>query len=51
MKILAFFTSSGSPATGLSPTIRIRDLFDDSLVVTDAVMSESGDGNYKYDFT
>lgn len=50
MKILAFFTSSGVPQTGLSATIRIRDLSDDSLVVTDDAMSESGDGNYKYEF-
>jgi hypothetical protein len=50
MKILAFFTSSGTPATGLSPTIRIYDLSDDSLVVNDDSMSEVGDGHYKYDF-
>lgn len=51
MYIIAFFTSNGSPATGLSPTIRIRDVSDSSLVVTDAAMSEVGDGWYKYDFT
>lgn len=51
MNILAFFTNNGVPATGLSPTIRIRDVFDNSLLVTDANMSEVGDGNYKYDFT
>jgi hypothetical protein len=50
MKILAFFTSSGTPVLGLTPTIRIRDLFDNSLVITDANMSEVGDGNYQYDF-
>jgi len=51
MKILAFFTNSGVPATGLSPTIRIRELAGDTLVVTDAAMSEVGDGHYKYNFT
>jgi len=51
MRILAFFTSSGTPVTGLSPTIRIRNLSDNSLVITDAVMSEVGDGNYQYNFT
>ena len=50
MKILAFFTNNNVPETGLNPTIRIRDLSDDSLVITDASMSESGDGHYKYDF-
>ena len=51
MKILAFFTSSGTPVTGLTPTIRIRDLSDNSLVITDASMSEVGDGHYQYNFT
>lgn len=50
-KILTFFTDSGTPQTGLSPIIRIRDLSDNSLVVTDASMTEVGDGYYSYDFT
>lgn len=37
-------------ATGLTPTVRIRDLSDNSLAVTDAAMAEVGDGGYKYDF-
>lgn len=37
--------------TGLEPTIRIRDLSDNSLVVEDEVMSEVGDGFYKYVFS
>ena len=45
------FVSTGTPATGLSPTIRIRDVSDNSLVITDAAMVEVGDGFYKYDFT
>jgi hypothetical protein len=50
MKITAFFTDSGVPEIGLSPTIRIRDLFDNSLVVIDEPMTEVGDGHYQYDF-
>lgn len=50
-KISTFFTDGGAPKTGLSPTIRIRNLSTGSLVVTDAAMTESGDGFYYYDFT
>ena len=51
MYITAFFTDNGVPKTSLTPTIRIRDLSDNSLVVTDASMSEVGDGYYKYNFS
>jgi hypothetical protein len=51
MYILTYFTENGSPKTGLSATIRIRDLSDNSLVITDVSMSEVGDGFYKYDFS
>ena len=50
-QIVAFFANLGVPATGLSPTIRIRELAGDTLVVTDAAMVEIGDGLYRYDFT
>lgn len=50
-KITTFFTDSGSPKTGLSATIRIRNLATGSLVITDAAMTEVGDGFYSYDFT
>lgn len=50
MWVLAFFTSSGEPKTGLSPTIRIRNVETDALEVTDGNMSEHGDGWYKYFF-
>lgn len=49
-EIIAPFTNSGSPALGLSPTIRIRDVSDGSLVITDEAMTETGDGNYSYTF-
>ncbi len=50
MNITAYFASSGTPAAGLSPIINIRDLSDNSLVITGATMSEVGDGFYKYTF-
>lgn len=48
--IVVFFTNNGVPATGLSPTIRIRRLSDNDLVVDDEAMIEVGDGFYKYTF-
>ena len=51
MYITAFFTNNGIPATGLSPTIRIREVVLGNLVVTDASMTEVGDGWYQYNFT
>ncbi len=51
MNILSYFTNSGVPETGLSPTIRIRNVSTGALVVTDDSMTEVGDGFYNYDFT
>lgn len=53
MIINSFFTDAGAPKTGLTPTIRIWEVSAgaQSLVVTDASMTEVGDGFYKYDFT
>ncbi|MCP4897293.1 MAG: hypothetical protein GY906_10015, partial [bacterium] len=48
--IVAGFTTQGEPALGLSPTIRIRRTDTQALVVTDAAMTEQGDGMYSYDF-
>ena len=50
-QIIASFTKAGIPAVGLSPTVRIRELSGNTLVVTDAAMVEVGDGFYSYDFT
>lgn len=50
MNIVSYFTNKGAPETGLSPTIRIRDLSDNSLIVADEAMTEVGDGEYKYEF-
>ncbi len=49
-QIVAFFTSAGVPAVGLSPTVRIRELSGNTLVVADEAMVEVGDGFYSYDF-
>ena len=50
MNIVTFFTSAGNPATGLTPTIKIRKVSDNSLVIDGGSMSEIGDGFYKYSF-
>ncbi|MCP4651575.1 MAG: hypothetical protein GY853_16045 [PVC group bacterium] len=50
MEIIASFVDNGTPATGLTPTIRIRQM-DGTLLITDAVMTEIGDGSYYYDYT
>lgn len=50
MWVMAFFTENGEPATGISPVIRIRDVEDGTLVVSDAPMTEKGDGFYGYYF-
>lgn len=49
--VLSFFLKNGLPATGLSPTIRIREIGSTNLVVTDDAMVEIGDGFYSYDFS
>jgi hypothetical protein len=55
--ITSFFTQSGNPATGLTPTIRIWNVEDTSntLIVPssgpDPIMSEVGDGFYNFVFT
>jgi hypothetical protein len=43
-------TAAGVPATGLAaaPTLRARRLDTDALEVTDAAMTEVGDGVYKF---
>jgi len=53
MEITAFFTNNNVPlvAPGTLPTIRIRRIDTQALVVTDDSMTEIGDGNYSYDFT
>lgn len=50
MWILAYFSDSGVPKLGLTPTILIRDLSDNSITVNNESMSEVGSGFYKYKF-
>ncbi len=50
MNILAFFTDGGIPKLGLAPTIRIRNVATKVLIVSDATMTEIGDGFYAYNF-
>jgi len=51
--LVAHFTNNNAPLTSpaTAPTIRIRRLSDNALVVTDAAMTEVGDGQFVYDFT
>ena len=50
MYILSFFTDNGSPKTGLTPTIKIRDVSDGSILINGTSMTEVGDGFYRYDY-
>lgn len=53
--ITSFFSRNGEPLTGLSPTLRIWlvNATNNTLIVgsPDGIMSEIGDGFYKYIFT
>jgi len=49
--VTAFFTNSGIPATGLSPTISIWRTDTGALVINEASMTEIAGGFYKYDFS
>ena len=50
MNIIAFFTQSGTPKTGLSPTISIWKT-DGTNVVNASAMTEVAGGFYVYDFS
>ncbi|KKN59904.1 hypothetical protein LCGC14_0537290 [marine sediment metagenome] len=51
MWIVSSFTREGVPATGLSPTVVIRDVDTGVIVISSTPMSETGDGFYSYDFS
>ena len=51
MIVLAIFTESAIPCTGLEPTIDIYRLDTGVLVVEDQQMEEVDSGQYSYDFT
>ena len=50
MNIVAYFTSGGTPATGLSPTLTIWDLAG-TTYASGVAMSEVAGGFYNYDFS
>jgi len=50
MFIITPITSGSLPKSGLSPTIRIRNVDNGNLLVADETMEELGDGWYKYNF-
>ena len=52
-EIVAHFTNNGVPLVSPTdaPTIRIRRIDTGALVVTDAAMTELGDGSFRYTFT
>lgn len=52
-EIVAHFTNNGVPLTAPAtvPTIRIRRTDTGALVVTDAAMTELGDGTFRFTFT
>jgi len=47
----AYFTQNNVPATGLTPTITIINVSDETTEVTDASMTELGLGWYKYEWS
>lgn len=50
MNVKAYFETVGVPATGLTPTVNIRDLATGTLAISAGVMIETGDGYYTYEF-
>lgn len=49
--VTAFFTDDFAPITGLSPTLDIYRVSDNTQVVTSGAMTEIAGGYYKYDFS
>jgi len=49
-QIVVPFSLNGSPQTGLSPTINVRQVDTGALLVSGASMVEVGDGFYRYEF-
>jgi hypothetical protein len=50
MIITTHYTKEGTPETGLTPTITIRLISNNNVVVNAELMTEVGGGFYKYDF-
>lgn len=51
LTITAFFTNAGAPQEGLGPVIKIRDVDTTLLLVSESLMTEIGDGWYKFLFS
>jgi len=51
MYVVSFFTDSGIPKIGLTPTITIIDISDNSTIINAVNMAEVSNGFYKYNFT
>lgn len=50
IRIISFFTNNGEPQEGITPTIKIRKISDNTIVIDNFAMTEIGDGFYKYEF-
>lgn len=51
INIPAFFHNSGTPVTGLTPTVWAYDLDTEEVVVNGLEMTELGHGQYTHSFT
>lgn len=50
MYVIAQFTNSGVPESGLTPNISIYRIGDNALIVATTTMTEITNGAYKYNF-
>ncbi len=50
MYVIANFTSSGIPESGLTPNIAIYRIADNTRIVATTTMTEITNGSYKYNF-
>ena len=52
MLVSAYFSESGTPKTGLSPLVEIREVESDTIIVAaGAMVATVSDGFYDFDFT
>ena len=51
MYVVAYFAESGTPKTGLSPTLEIYDVDAGTKLVNSEAMEEIGGGFYRFNFT
>lgn len=48
--VAGFVNEEGDPLTGATPTITIRKVLDNTVLINSASMTEIGNGFYKYNF-